>query len=73
MIVIKSEWVFMLFCIETQRPYLLNGVIPFDRDYQAMRHRRLNLERETGMHFDIHPYNRSNDGGYEWQEKNSIG
>jgi hypothetical protein len=50
----------VLFCIESHTFYILDGVVPFDTDYQAMCHRRLNLERESGMHYDIRAMNRAN-------------
>lgn len=54
-----DQWVFTLFCIELKEYYTLLGVVPYTHSYEAISNARLNLERESGLHFDIKSMNES--------------
>lgn len=54
-----DNWVFTLFCIETQSFYTLLGVVPYTRSYDAIRNARLSLERESNLHYAIRAMNES--------------
>jgi hypothetical protein len=52
-----DNWVFTLFCIETHSFYVVNGEIAYTHNYDAIKNARLNLETESGLHFDIRAIN----------------